>query len=308
MGGTFRSVVGAEPGMFVRGVWHTERHGLPYAIRRMFPGLLLVSVVPLLVMARALEVLTASGDATECSAAKPPPALGGSLASPEAKFRWESDAGPADSGMVCFDRRVRNWHTNDKLVFYWPPGDMRSFEGIPPGGEYHYNAVLPADIETRQGPLYYGVKDNSIATAVYREKERGTSVRSGRSAANYSLAVRASSGRHVTTTFSISTSFSQSGEFTYTITNKGSATLLIGWIGDVHAFDAALVAYKKDRPDHSFDVPGGLKTAPGQKAMFTLEALVPWAAKLKTSVVLIYSVDRKIIAAVPYPGFFPVGR
>jgi hypothetical protein len=187
---------------------------------------------------------------------------------------------------------------------------MRSFEGIPPGGEYHYNVVLPADIETRPGPLYYGGKDNSIPTAVYREKKDSPTARPGRSAASYSLAMRDSSGRLVTIVFSISTSFSASGEFTYTITNRGTGTVFLAWTSQMDQFDAALLQYKKARPEFSFDVDAGLKIPSGKEVAFILPVLARTVrtAIVKRTDILIYSADLKPLALVPYPALFPPSR
>lgn len=270
-----------------------------------FAGLLIILVANVIPWA-----LPAATRTPGCSPAGPPQALGGSLDSPQAKFQWESDAGSIGDGMTCFDRLVRNSHTSDKLIFDWLPGNMRSFEGLPPGREYRYNADLPAEYETRNGPLYYGAKGSSVPTAVYREKEAMSSRSPSRSNANYTLSVRDPSGRLQSLAFSISTSFSTIGGFTYTITNRGADTVFLVWTSQVDEFDAALLQYKKARPEFSFDVDAGLKIPPGREVAFILRVSpgIVRTAMVKRTGILIYSADRKPLALVPYPGLFPPPR
>jgi len=245
-----------------------------------------------------------------CSAPSPPPALGGSFDSSETKFEWTSDAGALPQGTVCFDRLVRNRHAKNRLVFDWPIGEMSSTEGIPPGGVVHYNATLLAEFENRQGPLFYGGKQDSVPTSVYREKEGSPSQAFKKiSTANYDLALLDSWGQAHSLRFSIYSAFSprpSENQFAYTVTNTGKSDLSIAWTTKgVDEFDKAVVALTAGKPEFSFGVPAGLRVDAGKKAAFayTARGLV-----VKRTALVIYSADRKPIALVPYPGLFPSVR
>ncbi len=133
----------------------------------------LVSVIALIVIPLTKAYEKNPGD---CLAQGLPAALEGNFDSTETKFHWESRARDLGDGRTCFDRLVINRHEKNKLIFDWPTGDMRSFEGVPSGAMVHYNAALPTKFIIRNGPFYYGAGRNSVPTAVYRESERATSI------------------------------------------------------------------------------------------------------------------------------------
>jgi hypothetical protein len=272
-------------------------------------GATLFALLPLFTgMVRSPLSIAGVMSSSDCSAASRLPALGGSFDSSETKFAWTSDAGALPQGTVCFDRLVRNRHANNKLVFDWPTGEMSSTEGIPAGGVVHYNATLSAEFETRQGPLFYGGKQDSVPTSVYREKEGSASqALKNISTANYDLALLDSLGRAHSFKFSVYSAFSPrpvENHFAYTVTNIGRSDLFIAWdTKGIDEFDKAIVALTAGKPELSFGVPAGLRVDAGKRAAFAYTATK--GLIVKRTALVIYAADRKPIAFVPYPGLFP---